>query len=34
MKTLNNYDENTLIDTETGLLYDRKTKQIVGQHNT
>lgn len=34
MKHLINYDKNTLIDTQTGLLYDRETKEIVGQHNS
>lgn len=28
-----NYDRNTLIDVNTGLLYDKVTKEIVGQHN-
>lgn len=28
-----NYDKNTLIDTNTGLLYDKETKKIVGHDN-
>lgn len=29
-----NYDKDTFIDTDSGLLYDKETLKIVGQHNT
>ena len=28
------YDRNTLINTESGVLYDKITNEIVGIHNT
>lgn len=34
MNQLVNYDKDTLIDTQTGLLYDKVTRKIVGQHNS
>jgi hypothetical protein len=32
-KKLVNYDKNTLMDTNSGVLYDNKTNEIVGIHN-
>jgi hypothetical protein len=34
MRTIVHYDKNTLMDTESGILYDKVTGKIVGQHNT
>lgn len=29
-----NYDKDTLINTDSGILYDKGTLKIVGQHNS
>ena len=29
-----NYDKDTFINIDSGLLYDKETLKIVGQHNT
>lgn len=34
MRTIVNYDRDTLMDTESGILFDKETGKIVGQHNT
>lgn len=31
-ENLRNYDKNTYIDIETGILYDKETLKIVGMH--
>jgi hypothetical protein len=33
-RKLVNYDKNTLMDTESGVLYDKLTMEIVGIHNS